>query len=325
MTNKIIRKTDKKALPSQYSCIGDVIIPTSGETPEEIATATCVMLPNVILGGDLIIFRNAEVDGRIISYIINHVVNRNISRIAQGKSVVHIKADEISKIYINYPSTSEQQKLIAFLEDLSKRIEKQRQFVETLKLYKRGALPKLFPQEGEVTPKYRFPGFAEPWKQCKFDEVLETFPFKQYLKSPELNGKYEIIQQGNDPIVGYANGEPFKDFKNVVIFGDHTLSIYKPENPFFVATDGVRIIKGKYYINSNYLFSLLEKYKPKSEGYKRYYSILANTECFISNDILEQEKIGAFFQYFGCLIALHQKKLIGLEKIKAGLLQQLFI
>ena len=49
VTYHIVRKTDKVAAPEQYSRIGDVIIPTSGETPDEIATATCVMVPNVIL------------------------------------------------------------------------------------------------------------------------------------------------------------------------------------------------------------------------------------------------------------------------------------
>lgn len=81
--------------------VGDVLIPTSGETSEEISTASCVMLPGVmlpgvILAGDLNIFRSTKIDGRIMSYILNHIVNGNIARIAQGKSVVHVQASEIS-------------------------------------------------------------------------------------------------------------------------------------------------------------------------------------------------------------------------------------
>ena len=140
VTEKIVRKTNQSASAEQYSKIGDVIIPTSGETPEEIATATCVMVSDVILAGDLNIYRTDTVDGRLISYIINHIVNKDISKVAQGKSVVHIKADELSKIHIRYPDKSEQDKIITFLGVLSNRISKQRELVEKLKTYKRGLI-----------------------------------------------------------------------------------------------------------------------------------------------------------------------------------------
>ena len=175
VTNAIVRKTDKAAEPSQYSRIGDVIIPTSGETPEEIATATCVMLPNVILAGDLNIFRSTKVDGRIISYIINHIVNQDISRVAQGKSVVHIKADELSKIRINYPNSEEQKKLIRFLEILSARIEKQRQLVEALKSYKRGVIEHYFSRQIILTDP------TEKWRKCHIKDCLNYEQPQKYI------------------------------------------------------------------------------------------------------------------------------------------------
>lgn len=90
--NAVIRRTQAQPEKQYYSRVGDVIIPTSGETPEEISTAACVMLPDIILAGDLNIFRSSKIDGRIMSYILNHIVNGQIARIAQGKSVVHIQA-----------------------------------------------------------------------------------------------------------------------------------------------------------------------------------------------------------------------------------------
>ena len=38
----------------------------------------------------------------------NHIVNGNIARVAQGKSVVHVQASEISKIKISYPESYQQ-------------------------------------------------------------------------------------------------------------------------------------------------------------------------------------------------------------------------
>ena len=149
---------------------------------------------------------------------------------------------------------------------------------------------------------------ARAWEQRKLGELLQTIPFKPFLKDPEQCGKYEVIQQGNAPIVGFANGTPCRDYKDVVIFGDHTLSLYKPQHPFFVATDGVRIVKGKQVADGYYLLKILEKYKPQSEGYKRYYSILVDVDCITTYNTSEQSQIGAFFHHLDHLITLHQRK-----------------
>lgn len=147
-------------------------------------------------------------------------------------------------------------------------------------------------------------------------EVLRTLPFKPFLKIPDQDGKYEIIQQGNEPIIGYANGEPCEDFRNTVIFGDHTLSLYKPKQPFFVATDGVRILQGTNDMDGYYLLSLLEGNSPKSEGYKRYYSILVDREVLFTKNYYEQVKIGLYFKQLDNLITLHQCKYNYLLRLK---------
>lgn len=108
----IKRKTQAVVDDKYYSLIGDVIIPTSGESAEEISTATCVMVPGVVLGGDLNIFRSSILDGRIMSYILNHQAKWKIAAIAQGKSIVHVQAKQLANIPVRYPvSECEQQKL----------------------------------------------------------------------------------------------------------------------------------------------------------------------------------------------------------------------
>ena len=63
---EIARSTNRNVDDKYRSKIGDVLIPTSGETPEEISTATCVMKEGVILAGELYIYRTVdEIDGRI--------------------------------------------------------------------------------------------------------------------------------------------------------------------------------------------------------------------------------------------------------------------
>ena len=106
VVTSVKRRTQAQVDETFLSRVGDVVIPTSGETPEEISTASCIMLPGIILAGDLNIFRGDKVDGRIMSYLLNHVVNAKIARIAQGKSVVHIQASELCKLTLTYPDKS---------------------------------------------------------------------------------------------------------------------------------------------------------------------------------------------------------------------------
>ena len=58
----VVRRTTAEIDIPYLSRCGDVIIPTSGETAEEIATASCVMSDGVVLGGDLNIYRSEHIE-----------------------------------------------------------------------------------------------------------------------------------------------------------------------------------------------------------------------------------------------------------------------
>lgn len=117
VTYVVHRHTKQNAPADCISRVGDVIIPTSGETADEIATACCVMVPGVILAGDLNIYRAPEMDGRFISHVINHVINRKIAEVAQGISIIHINAKVLGKMAISYPQREEQS---AIADDIDK-------------------------------------------------------------------------------------------------------------------------------------------------------------------------------------------------------------
>ena len=142
--SEVVRKTQAAVEPQYFSKVGDVILPTSGETPEEISTASCVMVPNVILAGDLYIFRSTKIDGRIMSYILNHIANGAVARVAQGKSIVHVQASEISKIRIAYPDIETQQKIITVFDALNAMIDRNQKVLVQLELQRKAMLQRLF-------------------------------------------------------------------------------------------------------------------------------------------------------------------------------------
>lgn len=168
---EVKRKTQAIVDKIYYSNVGDVLIPTSGESAEEISTATCVMVPNVILAGDLNIFRSTVIDGRIMSYILNYQAKRKIATIAQGKSIVHIQAKQLGKIFVEYPvDKDEQQKIADFLSTIDTIIEKQRATVLAWEERKKGVMQKLFSQE--VRFKADDGSDFPDWEECTVGELF---------------------------------------------------------------------------------------------------------------------------------------------------------
>lgn len=143
---EIARSTNRNVDDKYRSKIGDVLIPTSGETPEEISTATCVMKEGVILAGDLYIYRTVdEIDGRIMSYLLNYQANKAISCIAQGKSVVHVQAKELRNITVVFPlEMGEQRKIADCLASIDEVIQKSKGELAKWQELKKGLLQQMF-------------------------------------------------------------------------------------------------------------------------------------------------------------------------------------
>lgn len=179
-------------------------------------------------------------------------------------------------------------------------------------------------KEKRRVPRLRFPGFTGDWEQRKLGDITKTNPFKSYLSNALEIGEYEVIQQGEIPIAGYADGIPCYNYENITIFGDHTLSLFKPNKPFFISSDGVKLLSPLVKIDGQFFYYLLEKYKPKSEGYKRHFTILKNCEAYFPNNIEEQTKISTLLNRMNSIITLHQRKLNHLILKKKSLLQKLF-
>ena len=196
VTYKIYRHTKQVVASLYYSRVGDVIIPTSGETAEEIATACCVMVSGAILAGDLNIYRADGFDGRYVSYVINHVVNRQISDIAQGSSIIHINAKELKKIEIYYPELSKQTAIADALDTLDTHIANLAELIEKKKAIRDGALEDL------VSDRTRLPGFDYKWEDSHIGKILKILHGKNQRQVEATNGHYPIMGTGG--IIGRA-------------------------------------------------------------------------------------------------------------------------
>ncbi len=174
-------------------------------------------------------------------------------------------------------------------------------------------------------PAVRFEWFDKAWKQSKLGEITKVIAAKPYISTPSTHGNYLVIQQGDKPIAGFSNSNPFKNYNNITLFGDHTLSLFKPRSPFLVASDGIKILSPSIEMNGLFYFYELEKYKPKSEGYKRHFTILKKCKANFPTDIDEQKLIGSLLLRIDNLITKQQLKMDKLNETKESLLQNMFI
>ena len=130
---EVYSKTQLDVANLVKSHTNDVIIPCSGEAAIEIATARCVLIPEVLLGGDLNIIRlNGCHDGGFFAYQLNGKRKVDIAKVAQGVSVVHLYGEHLKKVKVSYPSLKEQQKISSFLALLDERIATQIKIIEKL-------------------------------------------------------------------------------------------------------------------------------------------------------------------------------------------------
>ncbi|TES34739.1 restriction endonuclease subunit S, partial [Staphylococcus epidermidis] len=196
------------------------------------------------------------------------------------------------------PTINEQKKIGDFFSKLDRQIELEEKKLELLEQQKRGYMQKIFSQQlrfkdekGNDYPKWIFK---------KFEEIFKVVPSKKYqIKSSEIedNASIPVIDQGQNLILGFSNNKEkvFNDFKNVIIYGDHTTVIKRSDKPFIIGGDGVKLLTSKVDSDISYLYNALQYFNVKSEGYKRHFSILKNKDFYISTSIEEQKRIANIF------------------------------
>jgi len=170
----VISRTDLPPDNLFLSNVGDVIIPSSGETKIDIATAACVAHENIALGSDLNVVRSNQ-NGVFLSYYLNGALKLEIAKVAQGDTVVHLYKSNLEKLGLAVPLPEEQQKIADCLSSLDALIAAQADKIDALKTHKKGLMQQLFPHEGETVPRLRFPEFrdAGEWEEQILGELVE--------------------------------------------------------------------------------------------------------------------------------------------------------
>lgn len=126
---------------------GEVIVPASGESAEDISRASVVEKSGIILGGDLNIIYPDEnkVDSIFLALTIsNGSQQKELIKRAQGKSVVHLRNNDLEKVVLHYPSMEEQHAIGTYFLNLDNLITTYQEKISQLDTLKKKLLQDMF-------------------------------------------------------------------------------------------------------------------------------------------------------------------------------------
>lgn len=325
---------------------GEIIIPASGETPEDIACASVVSKIGVILGGDLNVLSidsssyNKAFTALAISY---GTVHKELAKYAQGKTVVHLHNSDISKVTICYPDNEIEQKSISdYFKSLDSMIQTTTKKILSLKQMKSASLISMFPQKGETKPRVRFKGFEGKWVYSQLGDIflerIESNIHGEMLSVTMNDGIIKASENGR-----FDNSNSDKSKYKVVKINDIAYNsmrmwqgasgcsqyegIVSPAYTVVMPVDG---IDSKFF---SYMFKtlpMIKLFRLHSQGltsdtWNLKYPAFSKIKVLYPKDIIEQQKIASFFTSLDKQISLQEQRLEKLKQIKSACLDKMFV
>jgi type I restriction enzyme S subunit len=252
-------------------------------------------------------------------------------------------------IPVLYPQPEEQQKIAACLSSIDDLIKAHIQKWELLKSHKKGLMQKLFPQEGEKVPKYRFKEFKNDatWNYKELNELGDLINGLTYspddvrkkgllvLRSSNIqNGLIDFndcvyvrtdvkganLSKPNDILICVRNGSKNLIGKNAIIPEDIQLAthgafmtVFRAKNPEFV----FQLFQTDFYTKQVKADLGATINSINGKNFLKYeFPIPENPE--------EQQKISKCLSLLDDLIEAQAEKIEQLKLHKKGLMQGLF-
>lgn len=280
-------------------------------------------------------------------------IREKIIKQAQGNTQIYVNWTTISLLEYMIPSKEEQVKIGELLHGISNLIALHQRKLEKIKIMKKSMLEKMFPRDAESIPKIRFDGYTDDWEQRK---VLDL------LIQPITDGPHEtpkLVEEGVPFISVDAIVDNKIDFNrkrgNISEkYDELCCKKYKPQfHDVYLVKSGstvgkVAIVETTDRFNiwsplaamrcgeKTYPYFLYDLLQTKdlqaqvadkaSNGTQPNLSMreLEKFPVSVPSNLEEQKKIGDYFRNLDHLIALHQRKLEKLKKVKKSLLEHMF-
>ena len=314
------------------------------------------------VASSLVDIRPKNIDSQYLFTILNSDIEyRQRIRCDEGAAQPNLSAKNLANFDIPVPEIGEQVKIGRYFETLSNLIALHQRKLTKLQLLKKSMLTKMFPKDGARVPEIRFQGFHGDWEQRKLGEVFTSLK-NNTLSRSNLNdgqgtiqnihygdvlikyGEYLDVRKEKIPFVNPSTILSNIDFlqNGDIIFADTAEDATVGKCTEISGIDGHKVVSGLhtmpfrpvvkfaegylgFYLNSSayhdQLIPLMQGIKVTSISKRA----LHDTLLTYPPDRREQSRLGEFFIHLDYLIAIHQRKLSKLQKIKQAMLSKLFV
>lgn len=305
-------KTDINGSKLKRSKANDVIIPCSGETAVDIATARCVPFDNILFGGDLNVISLHQYDGAFMSYQLNGKRKYDIARVAQGVSIVHLYGEHLKAIKTYNPTLPEQQKIAKLLSLLDDRIDTQNKIIEKLQSLIKGLAAQLT-QSG--TPNIRL---------C---DCLECHSSTLQENCVSVTGSYPVY--GATGLIGYTNNYAYNGESILIVKDGSGVGSLSYVNDHFSVIGTLNYLTAKENYSILYLYYALMAFNftPYITGMAIphiYFKDYGKAKLFYPS-IEKRIRIASLLHNIEQKLVVEQNLVISLSAQKSYLLRMLFI
>ena len=295
------------------------------------------------------VFRPIEkYDLQFWKYLINNegVMGRIMMRCTKASTMMtNLVASDFLKEEISVPFIEEQKTIGQYFSRLDHLITLHQRKCDEAKKLKKFMLQKMFPQNGSLVPEIRFDGFTDDWEQRKLGDVVDVYDGVHQTPEYQKSGIMFLSVENITTLKSnkFISEEDFeRDYKVYPEKGDILMTrIGDVGTPNVVETSekvafyvSLALLKPNG-INSYFLCNAL-KTSAFQKGLRERTLVTAMPQkinkdeigkvfVFITPNIEEQQKIGAYFKQLDYLITLHQQKCDDLKKLKKYMLQNMFI
>jgi len=257
---------------------------------------------------------------------------KKLSVLAVGTSQVVLSFEALKSAKFDLPCKEEQDKIASLLECLNERVELQRSFVDALKKYKRGLLSNLFGEkitQGCTTKSYYFSEIAQRRSE-KYDPTSG-------IEYPCV--ELENIEQETGKILSTVPSTAQSSIKNIAKSGDTLFGKLRPylrkyafaqktmacssEIWALIPSDAV-LPKFLFYLVQTEQFLRVANISSGTKMPRAEWSNIEKTEFFIPDPFV-QRKVVSLLEGLDQKITFADSALFSLNRLKASLMQQLFI
>lgn len=259
-----------------------------------------------------------------------------------GTSYPAINSNDLAKLEIMVPlNLNEQQAIGKLFRHIDNAIALHQHKLAKLKELKKGYLQKLFPQNGETVPEFRFKGYSDAWEKRKLGDLGSVAMNKRIYKdqtSDEGEIPFYKIGSFGKQADAFISRRLFNEYKKLYPFpkkGDILISasgsigrtiVYNGEDAYFQDSNIIWIQHDNRLDNTflHQLFNIIRWSGVEGTTIKRLYNKNILSTQILLPSVEEQRSIGSLLDNVDNLIAATQHKVDLLKKLKQGYLQKMF-